>query len=162
MRICNLLSKGQYPCILSALFPISIALKLDRHVIPILGVVMLLRFLVLNISQLMIHDFYDHNHACSTVTVCFIGYISWIIQWVAFHLIYLPWLTLLVYVAKPISFCKSCCVVFNDYVLTYVQAWLFCLVHFTWLLCLGTLCIPKQEIHVVFLMHPLELWGAWA
>jgi hypothetical protein len=75
MRICNSLSKGRYPCILSALFPISIALKLDRHAIPILGVVMLLRFLVLNISQLMIHDFQDHNHACSTMTMCFIKYL---------------------------------------------------------------------------------------
>jgi hypothetical protein len=76
MRICNLLSKGRYPCILSALFPISIALKLDRCAIPILGVVMLLRLLVLNIFQLMIHDFQDHNHACSIMTVCFTGYIS--------------------------------------------------------------------------------------
>jgi hypothetical protein len=49
---------------------------LDRRAIPILGVVMLLRFLVLNISQLMIHDFQDHNHACSIMTMCFIGYIS--------------------------------------------------------------------------------------
>jgi hypothetical protein len=30
----------------------------------------------LNIFQLMIHDFQDHNHACSIMTVCFIGYIS--------------------------------------------------------------------------------------
>jgi hypothetical protein len=76
MRICNLLSKGQYPCILSALFPISIALKLDCRAIPILGVVMLFRFIALKIFKLMIHDFQDHNHACSIVTVCFIGYIS--------------------------------------------------------------------------------------
>jgi hypothetical protein len=76
MRICNLLSKGRYSCILSALFPISIALKLDRCAIPILGVVMLLRLLVLNIFRLMIHDFQDHNHACLIVTVCFTGYIS--------------------------------------------------------------------------------------
>jgi hypothetical protein len=53
MRICNLLSKGRYLCILSALFPISIALKLDCRAIPILGVVMLLRLLVLKIFQLM-------------------------------------------------------------------------------------------------------------
>jgi hypothetical protein len=76
MRICNLLSKGRYPCILSALFLISIAFMLDCRAIPILGVVMLLRLLVLNIFQLMIHDFQDHNHAFSIVTVCFIGYIS--------------------------------------------------------------------------------------
>jgi hypothetical protein len=76
MRICNSLSKGRYPCILSALFPISIALKLDRRAIPVLGVVMLLRLLVLNTFQLMIHDFQDHNDACLIVTVCFIGYIS--------------------------------------------------------------------------------------
>jgi hypothetical protein len=31
MRICNLLSKGRYPCILSALFLISIAFKLDHY-----------------------------------------------------------------------------------------------------------------------------------
>ena len=68
--------KGWYLCILSALFSISIALKLDCCAIPILGVVMLLRLLVLNIFQLMIHDFQDHNHACSIVIVCFIGYIS--------------------------------------------------------------------------------------
>jgi hypothetical protein len=76
MRICNLLSKGRYPCILSALFPISIALKLDCRAIPIIGVVMLLRLLVLNTFQLMIHDFQDHNDACSIMIVCFIGYIS--------------------------------------------------------------------------------------
>jgi hypothetical protein len=76
MRICNLLSKGRYPCILSALFLINTAFKLDCRAIPILGVVMLLRLLVLNILQLMIHDFKDHNHACSIVTVCFICYIS--------------------------------------------------------------------------------------
>jgi hypothetical protein len=76
VRICNLISKGRYLCILSALFPISIALKLDCHSIPILGVVMLLRLLALNIFQLMIHDFQDHNHACSIMTVCFIAYIS--------------------------------------------------------------------------------------
>jgi hypothetical protein len=76
MRMCNLLSKGRYSCILSALFLISIAFKLDCRAIPILGVVMLLRLLVLNIFQLMIHDVQDHNHACSIVTVCFIGYIS--------------------------------------------------------------------------------------
>jgi hypothetical protein len=76
MRICNLLSKGRYPCILSALFLISIVFKLDCRAIPILGVVMLLRLLVLNIFQLMIHDFQDHNHACSIMTVCLIGYIS--------------------------------------------------------------------------------------
>jgi hypothetical protein len=49
---------------------------LDCRAIPILGVVMLLRLLVLNIFQLMIHDFQDHNHASSIMTVCFIGYIS--------------------------------------------------------------------------------------
>jgi hypothetical protein len=76
MRIYNLLSKGRYPCILSALFLICIALKLDCRAIPILGVVMLLRLLVLNTFQLMIHDFQDHNDACSIMTVCFIGYIS--------------------------------------------------------------------------------------
>jgi hypothetical protein len=76
MRICNSLSKGRYPCILSALFAISIALKLDCRAIPILGVVMLLRLLVLIIFQLMIHDFQDHNHASSIMNVCFIGYIS--------------------------------------------------------------------------------------
>jgi hypothetical protein len=54
MRICNMLSKGRYPCILSALFLISIAFKLDCHAIPILGVVMLLGLLVLNIFQLII------------------------------------------------------------------------------------------------------------
>jgi hypothetical protein len=90
MRICNLLSKGRYPCILCALFLISIAFKLVCRAIPILGVVMFLRLLVLNIFQLMIHDFQDHNHACSIVTVCFIGYISLIIQWIAFQLIYPP------------------------------------------------------------------------
>jgi hypothetical protein len=63
MRICNLLSKGRYPCILSALFLISIAFKLDWCAIPILGVVMLLRLLVLNTFQLVIHDFQDHNDA---------------------------------------------------------------------------------------------------
>jgi hypothetical protein len=57
MRIYNLLSKERYTCNLSALFLISIALKLDCRAIPILGVVMLLRLLVLNIFQLMIHDF---------------------------------------------------------------------------------------------------------
>jgi hypothetical protein len=76
MRICNLLSKGRYPRILSALFPISIALKLDCRAIHIIGVVMPLRLLVLNIFQLMIHDFQDHNHACSIMFVCLIGYIS--------------------------------------------------------------------------------------
>jgi hypothetical protein len=76
MRICNLLSKGRYPCILSTLFLISIVFKLDCRAIPILGVVMFLRLLMLNIFQIMIHDFQDHNHACSIVTVCFIGYIS--------------------------------------------------------------------------------------
>jgi hypothetical protein len=76
MRICNLLSKGRYPCIISALFLISTTFKLDCCAIPILGVVILLRLLVLNIIQLMIHDFQDHNHACSIVIVCFIGYIS--------------------------------------------------------------------------------------
>jgi hypothetical protein len=76
MRIYNLLFKGRYPCILSALFLISIAFKLDCRAIPILGVVMLLRLLVLNIFQLMIHDRQDHNHACLIVTVCFISYIS--------------------------------------------------------------------------------------
>jgi hypothetical protein len=76
MRIYNLLSKGRYPCILSALFLISIAFKLDCRAIPILGVVMFVRLLVLNVFQLMIHDFQDHNHACSIVIVCFIGYIS--------------------------------------------------------------------------------------
>ena len=69
MRICNLLSKGQYPCILSTFLPISIALKLDCRAIPILGVVMLLRLLVLNTFQLMIHDFQDHNDACSIMIV---------------------------------------------------------------------------------------------
>jgi hypothetical protein len=76
MRIYNLLSKGQHPCIISALFIISIAFKLDGRAMPILGVVMSLRLLVLNIFQLMIHDFQDHKHACSIMTVCFIGYIS--------------------------------------------------------------------------------------
>jgi hypothetical protein len=76
MRICNLLSKGRYPCIISALFLISTTSKLDCRAIPIFGVVILLRLLVLNIFQLMIHDFQDHNHACSIVTMCFIGYIS--------------------------------------------------------------------------------------
>jgi hypothetical protein len=76
MRICNSLSKGRYPCILSALFPISIALKLDCRALPILGVVMLLRLPMLYIFQLIIHDFQDHNHACSIMTMCFIGYIS--------------------------------------------------------------------------------------
>jgi hypothetical protein len=76
MRIYNLLSKGRYPCILSALFPISITLKLDCLAIHILGVVMPLRLLVLNIFQLMIHDFQDHNHACSIMIMGFIGYIS--------------------------------------------------------------------------------------
>jgi hypothetical protein len=74
MRICILLSKGWYQCILSVLFTIGI--KLDCRAIPILGVVMLLRLLVLNIFQLVIHDFQDNNHACSTMIVCFIGYIS--------------------------------------------------------------------------------------
>jgi hypothetical protein len=69
MRICNLLSKGPYPCILSALFTMGI--KFDCRAIPILGVVMLLRLLVLNIFQLVIHDFQDNNHACSVMTVCF-------------------------------------------------------------------------------------------
>jgi hypothetical protein len=69
----NLLSKGRYPCILSALFPISIALKLDCRAIPTLGVVMLLRLLVLNIFELMTHDFQDYNHACPIVNVCFIS-----------------------------------------------------------------------------------------
>jgi hypothetical protein len=76
MRICNSLSKGRYPCILSALFIISIAFKLDCRAMPNLGVVMLLRLLVLNILQLMIHDFQDHNHACSIMTLCLISYIS--------------------------------------------------------------------------------------
>jgi hypothetical protein len=76
MRICNSLSKGRYPCILSAIFSISIAFKLDCRARPILGVVMFFRLLVLNILQLMIHDFQYHNHVCSIVTVCFIGYIS--------------------------------------------------------------------------------------
>jgi hypothetical protein len=76
MRICNLLSKGRYPCILSVLFLFSIAFKLDCRAIPTLGVVMLLRLLVLNIFQLMIHDFQDQNHACSIMTECLIGYIS--------------------------------------------------------------------------------------
>jgi hypothetical protein len=71
-----LLSKGQHPCIISALFIISIAFKLDGRAMPILGVVMSLRLLVLNIFQLMIHDFQDHKHACSIMIVCFIGYIS--------------------------------------------------------------------------------------
>jgi hypothetical protein len=74
MRICILLSKGWYQCILSALFTIGI--KLDCRAIPILGVVMLLRLPVLNIFQLVIHDFQDSNHACSIMIVCFIGYIS--------------------------------------------------------------------------------------
>jgi hypothetical protein len=76
MRIYNLLYKGWYPCIISALFIISIAFKLDGRAMPILGVVMSLRLLVLNIFQLMIHDFQDHNHACSIMIVCLIGYIS--------------------------------------------------------------------------------------
>jgi hypothetical protein len=76
MKICNSLSKGQYPCILRALFIISVAFKLDCRTMHILGVVMLLRLLVLNIIQLMIHDFQDHNHVCLIMTVCFIGYIS--------------------------------------------------------------------------------------
>jgi hypothetical protein len=75
MRICNLLSKGRYPGILSTLLQISIALKLVCCAMPILGVAMLLRLHVLNIFQLMIHDFHDHNHTCSIVTVCFICYI---------------------------------------------------------------------------------------
>jgi hypothetical protein len=76
MRIYNLLSKGRYPCIISALFIISIAFKLDGRAMPILGVVISLRLLVLNIFQLMIHDFQDLNHTCSIMTVCSIGYIS--------------------------------------------------------------------------------------
>jgi hypothetical protein len=76
MRICNVLSKGRYPCILSALFLINIAFKLDCRDIPVLGVIMLLRLPVLNIFLLMIHDFQDHNHACLIMTVCFISYIS--------------------------------------------------------------------------------------
>jgi hypothetical protein len=76
MRIYNLLSKGRYSCIISALFIISIAFKLDGRAMPILGVVMSLRLPVLNIFQLMIHDFQDHNHACSIMTMCFIRYIS--------------------------------------------------------------------------------------
>jgi hypothetical protein len=76
MRIYDLLSKGRYPCIISALFIISSAFKLDVRAMPILGVVMSLRLLVLNVFELMIHDFQDHNHACSIMTVCFIGYIS--------------------------------------------------------------------------------------
>jgi hypothetical protein len=54
----------------------QIAFKLNCSAIPTLGVVMLLRLLMLNIFQLMIHDFQDHNHVCSVVTVCFISYIS--------------------------------------------------------------------------------------
>ena len=64
------------PVYLKCIISNHIAFKLDCRAIPILGVVMLLRLLVLNIFQLMIHDFQDHNHACSIVTVCFIGYIS--------------------------------------------------------------------------------------
>jgi hypothetical protein len=75
MRICNLLSKGRYPCILSALFLISIAFKLDCRAIPILGVVMLLRLLVLTIFQLMTHDFQDHNDACLIMIVCYLCYL---------------------------------------------------------------------------------------
>jgi hypothetical protein len=69
MRICTLLSKGRYPCILSTLLPISSALKLDCCAIPILGVVMLLRLPVLNTFQSMVHDFQDHNDACSIMIV---------------------------------------------------------------------------------------------
>jgi hypothetical protein len=76
MKICNSLSKGRYSCILSTLFIISVAFKLDCRAMPILGVVMRLRLHMLNIFQLMIHDFHDHIHACSIETVCFIGYIS--------------------------------------------------------------------------------------
>jgi hypothetical protein len=74
MRICILLSKGWYKCILIALFTIGI--MLDCRAIPILGVLMLLRLLVLNIFQLVIHDFQDNNHACSIMIVFFISYIS--------------------------------------------------------------------------------------
>jgi hypothetical protein len=70
MRICNSLSKGRYPCILSALFPISITLKLVYRAAPILGVVMLLRLPVLNTFQSMVH-----NDACLIMIVCSICYI---------------------------------------------------------------------------------------
>jgi hypothetical protein len=45
-------------------------------VLPILGVVMLLRLPVLNTFQSMVHDFKDHNDACLIMIVCSICYIS--------------------------------------------------------------------------------------
>jgi hypothetical protein len=76
MRICNLLSKGWCPCILSALFPISIALKLVCHALPVLGIFMLLRLHMLYVFQPVIHDFQNNDHACLIITVCFLVYSS--------------------------------------------------------------------------------------
>jgi hypothetical protein len=68
MRICNLLSKGRYSCILSALLQISIALKLDccatcpwsSYAFEIVCVEYL---------SIMVHDFQDHNDACLIMIV---------------------------------------------------------------------------------------------
>jgi hypothetical protein len=58
--------------------------------LPILEVVMLLKLPVLNTFQSMVHDFQNHNNACLIMIVRSRCYIFWIVQWVAFHLIYTP------------------------------------------------------------------------
>jgi hypothetical protein len=69
-------------------------------VLPVRGVVMLLRLPVLNTFQSMVHDLQIHNNACLTMIVRSRSYIFWTIQWIAFHF----WLTLFVFVDKPVSF----------------------------------------------------------
>jgi hypothetical protein len=74
-----LLSKGWYQCILSALFSTGTAIKSDCRAIPILGVIIHLRLLVVqchSFGLLAIHVFQYKNHACLIMVVCFIVYIS--------------------------------------------------------------------------------------
>ena len=66
-------------------FKYIIANQYCSEVWSVLGVVILLRLLVLNTFWSLIHDFKDHIDACLIMIVC---YISWIIQWVAYHLIF--------------------------------------------------------------------------
>jgi hypothetical protein len=61
MRICNLLSKGWYPCILSTLLIISIALKFDCcATCPWSSYA----FEIACVEYLsMVHEFQNHNNA---------------------------------------------------------------------------------------------------
>jgi hypothetical protein len=127
-------------------------------VLPVLGVVMLLRLPVLNSFQSMVHDFQNHNNACLIMIVCSICYFFWIIKWVVFHLIYSPRLTLFVFMDKPVSFVSHA---IWFLMINLCASMTSCLVH-VYIITLLWYCVYTKSMYATIIMHLLELWGAWA